>query len=94
MKLVRIYNVFMHKYKEKQVDMFGIFKKKKDQDPPPTVYIVDFDKIETLEQLTEVVRCTFFTLSRHPIPRLRITEKGLENNPILRDVVVKEEKTK
>ena len=73
--------------------MFGIFGKKKDQDPP-TVYIVDFDKIKTLEQLTEVVRCAVYALSRHPIPRLRITEKGLENNPILRDLVVKEEKTK
>jgi hypothetical protein len=52
---------------------------------------VDFDKIETFEQLKEVVRGTVHSLSRGPIPRLRISEKGLENFPVLRDVVVKEE---
>lgn len=72
--------------------MFGLFKKKKEQEPPQTVYIVDFDKVETLEQLTVIVRCTFSALSRHAIPRLRISEKGLEYFPILRDVVVKEKK--
>ena len=55
------------------------------------MYIVDFDKIETFEQLKEVVRGTVHSLSRGPIPRLRISEKGLENFPVLRDVVVKEE---
>jgi len=72
--------------------MFGLFKKKeKEQEPPRTMYIVDFDKIETFEQLKEVVRGTVHSLSRGPIPRLRISEKGLENFPVLRDVVVKEE---
>jgi len=70
---------------------FGLFGKKKEQRPPQTVYIVDFDKIETLEQLKEVVRGTVHSLSRGPIPRLRISEKGLENYPVLRDVVVKAE---
>jgi len=70
---------------------FGLFKKKKkEQEPPQTVYIVDFDKIETFDQLKEVVRGTVHSLSRGPIPRLRISEKGLENYPVLRDVVVKE----
>jgi len=73
--------------------MFGLFKKK-EQKPPQKVYIVDFDKIETFDQLKEVVRCTVSALSRHPIPRLRITEKGLENNPILRDLVVEEKEIK
>jgi len=73
--------------------MFGLFKKKKEQQSPPqqVKYIVYFDKIETFEQLKEVVRGTVCSLSRHPIPRLRISEKGLENFPVLRDVVVKEE---
>jgi len=73
--------------------MFGLFKKKKEQQTPPeqVKYIVDFDKIETFEQLKEVVRGTVCSLSRHPIPRLRISEKGLENFPVLREVVVKEE---
>ena len=70
--------------------MFGLFKKKDEKKPLQTVYVVDFDKIETFEQLKEVVRGTVCSLSRHPIPRLRISEKGLENFPILRDVVVKE----
>ena len=75
-----------------EVGMFGLFKKKKEQQTPPQmVYVVDFDKIETFEQLKEVVRGTVCSLSRHPIPRLRISEKGLENFPVLRDVVVKEE---
>jgi len=73
--------------------MFGLFKKKDEKKPLQTVYVVDFDKIETFEQLKEVVRGTVCSLSRHPIPRLRISEKGLENFPILRDVVVKEEPT-
>jgi len=73
--------------------MFGLFKKKKEQQTPPeqVKYIVDFDKIETFEQLKEVVRGTVCSLSRHPIPRLRISEKGLENFPVLREVVVKDE---
>jgi len=73
--------------------MFGLFKKKKEQQTPPeqVKYVVDFDKIETFEQLKEVVRGTVCSLSRHPIPRLRISEKGLENFPVLREVVVKEE---
>jgi len=73
--------------------MFGLFKKKKEQQTPPeqVKYVVDFDKIETFEQLKEVVRGTVCSLSRHPIPRLRISEKGLENFPVLREVVVKDE---
>jgi len=73
--------------------MFGLFKKKKEQKTlsEQVKYVVDFDKIETFEQLKEVVRGTVCSLSRHPIPRLRISEKGLENFPILREVVVKEE---
>ena len=75
--------------------MIGLFKKKKEQQTPPeqVKYVVDFDKIETFEQLKEVVRGTVCSLSRHPIPRLYISEKGLENFPILREVVVKEEQT-
>ena len=71
--------------------MFGLFKKKPEKKPPQMVYVVDFDKIETFDQLKEVVRGTVCSLSNHPIPRLRISEKGLENFPVLRDVVVKEE---
>jgi len=73
--------------------MFGLFKKKKEQKTlsEQVKYVVDFDKIETFEQLKEVVRGTVCSLSRHPIPRLRISEKGLENFPVLREVVVKEE---
>jgi hypothetical protein len=74
-----------------EVDMFGLFKKKDEKKAPQTMYIVDFDKIETFEQLKEVVRGTVHSLSRGPIPRLRISEKGLENFPALCDVVVKEE---
>ena len=81
-------------YSGVEVDMFGLFKKKKEQEPPQTVYIVDFDKIKTLEQLTEVVRGAVSALSHHPIPRLRITEEGLKNRPILRELVVEEEKRK
>ena len=73
-----------------EINMFGLFKKKKEQEPPQTVYVVDFDKIETLEQLTQVVRGVVHSLSDHPIPRLRISEKGLENFPELREVVVEE----
>jgi len=74
-----------------EVDMFDLFKKKKkEQELPQTMYIVDFDKIETFEQLKEVVRGTVHSLSRGPIPRLRISEKGLEKFPALRDVVVEE----
>jgi len=71
------------------------FNGKKNEEPkaPQVRYIVDFDKIETFEQLKEVVRGTVCSLSRHPIPRLYISEKGLENFPILREVVVKEEQT-
>jgi len=79
-----------HGYRGVGITMFGLFKKKDENKPPQTVYVVDFDKIETFEQLKEVVRGTVCSLSRHPIPRLRISEKGLENFPILRDVVVKE----
>ena len=68
-------------------------KKEKPKGPSDVTYVVDFDKIETFEQLKEVVRGTVCSLSRHPIPRLRISEKGLENFPILREVVVKEEQT-
>ena len=68
-------------------------KKEKPKDPSQVTYVVDFDKIETFEQLKEVVRGTVCSLSRHPIPRLRISEKGLENFPVLREVVVKEEQT-
>jgi len=73
--------------------MFGLFKKKKEQKTlsEQVKYVVDFDKIETFEQLKEVVRGTVCSLSRHPIPRLRISEKGLENFPVLREVVVKDE---
>jgi len=73
---------------------FGLFGKKKEQkpQPPQTVYVVDFDKIETFEQLKEVVRGTVHSLSPSRTPRLRITERGLENFPVLRDVVVEEKK--
>jgi hypothetical protein len=78
-------------YSGVEVDMFGLFKKKEQEpQPPQTVYVVDFDKIETFEQLKEVVRGTVHSLSRGPIPRLRISEKGLEKFPALRDVVVEE----
>jgi len=68
-------------------------KKEKPKGPSQATYVVDFDKIETFDQLKEVVRGTVCSLSRHPIPRLRISEKGLENFPVLREVVVKEEQT-
>jgi len=72
---------------------FEMFKKKKkEQEPPQTIYVVDFDKIETFEQLKEVVRGVVLSLSPQPIPRLRISEKGLEKFPALRDVVVEEKK--
>jgi len=73
---------------------FGLFgkKKKKAQEPPQTVYVVDFDKIETFEQLKEVVRGTVHSLSPSRKPRLRISEKGLQNFPALRDVVVEEKR--
>ena len=68
-------------------------KKEKPKDPSQVTYVVDFDKIETFDQLKEVVIGTVCSLSRHPIPRLRISEKGLENFPVLQEVVVKEEQT-
>ena len=62
---------------------FGnLFKKKTQTKDQEVRYVVDFDKIETFEQLKEVVRGTVCSLSRHPIPRLRISEKGLENFPV------------
>ena len=69
--------------------MFGLFKNK-EPEKQIQYYEVDFDKIETLEELREVVRGLVSAISPVPRSKLRVPEDRLENYPVLKKIVVKE----